>query len=156
MNRIFTRVLPAAALAVLAAVTPSHAQGGPGRGMMRNPVQLLVDSAQSLGLNADQTQQLSAIAQQLETQNRVPADSLARYREQLGGMGMGGMADMTPEQQAAMEHARPFMRQLRDNGRAAMEQAMAILSPEQQEHARAMMPQRGMGRGGPGGPPPQP
>jgi Spy/CpxP family protein refolding chaperone len=159
MNRVFTRVLPAATLAVLAAVAPSHAQGGPGGrgGYMRNPVQVMVDSAQSLGLSAEQTQQLTAIAQQLTEQDRVPLDSLARYRDQMGGMRMGGgMGDMTPEQQAAMEHARPFMQQVRDNNRAAMERAMAILTPQQQERIRAMMPQRGMGRGGPGGAPPQP
>jgi hypothetical protein len=51
-----------------------------------------------------------------------------------------------------MEHARPFMQQLRDNNRQAMERALAVLTPDQQERARAMMPQRR----GPGGPPPQP
>lgn len=156
MNRIFTRVLPAAALAVLAAVSQSHAQRGPGgRGFNRNPVQVLVDSAQALGLSADQTQQITVIAQQLEAQNRAPLDSLQRYRDQMGGMRMGGMDDVTPEQRAAMEHARAFMQQVRDNSRQAMEKAMAILTADQQEHARAMLPQR-RGPGGPGGPPPQP
>jgi hypothetical protein len=179
MDRTFTRTLSAAALALLAAACSSNPQpqaqtptpasptaergpGGPGDGrgfggrggFMRNPVQILVDSANALGLSADQRQQLAAIAQELEAQNRVPMDSLARYREQMGGMRMGGgMGDMTPEQQAAMEHARPFMQQVRQNNQAAMQRALAVLT---QARIRAMMPQRGMGRGGPGGPPPQP
>ena len=153
MNRILTRVLPAAALALLATVQPSHAQQ---RGPMRNAVQVLVDSAQSLGLSAEQTTQLTAIAHELDEQNRVPLDSLQAYRGQMGGMRMmGGMDSMTPEQRAAMEHARPFLQQVRDNSRAAMERAMAVLTPDQQEKARAMMPQR-RGPGGPGGPPPRP
>lgn len=182
MDRTFTRTLSAAALALLATACSSNPQpqaqtpppasptaergpGGPGDGrgfggpggrggFMRNPVQFLVDSASALGLSADQRQQLAAIAQQLQEQNRVPMDSLARYRDQMGGMRMGGgMGDMTPEQQAAMEHARPFMQQIRQNNQAAMQRALAVLTPEQQERIRAMMPQRGMGRGGP---PPQP
>ena len=152
MNRILTRVLPAAALALLAAVQPSQAQQR-GPGFNRNAVQVLVDSAQALGLSAGQTTQLTAIAHELDEQNRVPLDSLQRYRGEMGGMRMmGGMEGMTPEQRAAMEHARPFLQQVRDNSRAAMERAMAVLTPDQQEKARAMMPQRR----GPGGPPPQP
>ena len=155
MNRILTRVLPAAALALLAAVQPSHAQQR-GPGFMRNAVQVLADSAQALGLSAGQATQLTAIAHDLDEQNRVPLDSLQRYRGQMGGMRMMGGEGMTDEQRAAMEHARPFMQQLRDNSRAAMEKAMAVLTPEQQEKARAMMPQR-RGPGGPGGgAPPQP
>ncbi|HEX6748568.1 MAG TPA: hypothetical protein VF092_14820 [Longimicrobium sp.] len=41
-------------------------------------------------------------------------------------------------------------RMLGDN--SFIERAMAVLTPDQQEKARAMMPQRR----GPGGPPPQP
>jgi len=33
---------------------------------------------------------------------------------------------------------------------------MAVLTPDQQARVRAMMPQRRMGDGGRGGPPPQP
>ncbi|HSU17182.1 hypothetical protein [Longimicrobium sp.] len=152
MSRIFTRVLPAAALALLAAVSSGNAQGGPGggRGMMRNPVQVLVDSAQSLGLSADQVSRVTAIAQELQTRNAAPLDSLQAHRGEMGGMMMGG--EMTPEQRAAMERLRPLMQQVRDNNRQAMERAMAVLTADQQEHARAMMPQR-RGPGGPGGPP---
>ena len=186
MQSRYIRVLPAAALAVLAAACASNPQpeqrqpappmaqrgpGGPGddgggmrgrgmgmrggmMGMMRNPVQLLVDSAQSLGLSADQVRQLQAIARQLDDQNRVPLDSLQAHRGEMGGMRGGG--EPTPEQRAAMERLRPYMMQLRDNDRQAIERAMAVLTPDQQARVRAMMPQRRMGDGGRGGPPPQP
>jgi len=152
MNRFFTRALPAAALALLAAVSQGHAQGGPGgRGMMRNPVQVRVDSAQSLGLSADQLARVTAIAQELQTKNAAPLDSLQAHRGEMGGMMMGG--EPTPEQRATMERLRPLMQQMRENSRQAMERAMAVLTPDQQERARAMVPQRRMGGGGPGGPP---
>jgi hypothetical protein len=177
MNRFLTRALGAAAMAVMAAACSSapapqpqaepagpmaqRGPGGPGMGggggrmgMMRNPVQALVDSAQSLGLSADQVRQLSDIARQLDEQNRTPLDSLQAHRGEMGGMRMGGGGgEMTPEQRATMERLRPFMMQVRDNNRQALDRAMAVLTADQQARARAMMPQRGMGRGGPGGPP---
>jgi hypothetical protein len=186
MQSRYIRVLPAAALALAAACAsnpqpeqrqpaPPMAQRGPGgsgygggggmrgggmgmrggmMGMMRNPVQLLVDSAQSLGLSADQVQQLQGIARQLDDQNRAPLDSLQAHRGEMGGMRGGG--EPTPEQRATMERLRPYMTQLRDNDRQAIERAMNVLTPDQQARVRAMMPQRRMGGGGPGGPPPQP
>lgn len=183
MQSRYIRVLPAAALVLAAACAsnpqpeqrqpaPPMAQRGPGdqgggmrgrgmgmrggmMGMLRNPVQLLVDSAQSLGLSADQVRQLQGIAGQLDDQNRVPLDSLQAHRGEMGGMRGGG--EPTPEQRATMERLRPYMMQLRDNDRQAIERAMAVLTPDQQARVRAMMPQRRMGEGGrPGGPPPQP
>jgi hypothetical protein len=153
-------VLALFAAAVIAA--PAAAQregGGPGRGPMfnRNPVAVLVDSAQVLGLGADQVTQLRTIAQELDVQNKTPLDSLQAYRPQ-GGGGMGGPpGEMTPEMRERMEHARPFMQQVRENNRQAMDRAMELLTPEQREHAQAMLPRR-RGPGGPGGPggPPQP
>jgi len=147
----------ATVLALLAATViavPAAAQregGGPGRN--RNPVAVLVDSAQALGLGADQVTQLRAIAQELDTRNKTPLDSLQHYRPPSGG-GMGGPpGEMAPEMRARMEHARPFMQQVRENNRQAMERAMELLTPEQRERAQAMMPRR-RGPGGPDGPPP--
>ena len=151
-------ILPALVAAVVMAV-PAAAQrdgGGPGRPMFnRNPVAVLVDSAQALGLSADQLTQLRAIAQELDATNKTPLDSLQAYRPQGGGGMGGGMGEMTPEQRERMEHARPFMQQVRENNRQAMDRALELLTPEQREHAQAMMPRR-RGPGGPGGPPPQP
>jgi hypothetical protein len=124
----------------------------------RNLVSMLVDSAQALGLNADQVTRLQTIAQELDTQNKTPLDSLQAYRPQGGGGGMGASpAEMTPEMRERMEHMRPFLQQVRENNRQAMDRAMELLTPEQREHAQAMMPRR-RGPGGPDGPPrpPQP
>ena len=148
-----------AALAAAVVAMPAAAQrdgGGPGRGFNRNPISVLVDSAQSLGLSAEVTAQLRTMAGELDTQNKPALDSLQTYRPQGGGGMGGGMGDMTPEMRERMDHMRPFMQQVRDNNRSAMERAMALLTPEQQERAQAMMPRR-RGPGGPGGPggPPQ-
>src|SRR5690349_15388319 len=148
-------VLALLAAAVMAA--PAAAQregGGPGRGprFNRNPVAVLVDSAQVLGLDADQVARLRPIAEELDTQNKTPLDSLQHYRPQGGGMG-GPPGEMTPEMRERMEHARPFMQQVRENNRSAMDRAMEILTPEQRERAQALMPRR-RGPGGPDAPPP--
>jgi hypothetical protein len=154
MKRSSAFLLPLAALLLAGASTPLRAQDRPERPRFsRNPVALLVDSAQMLGLSSDQTTRLRAIAEDLEGRNKAPLDSLERNRPQGGGgmgMGMGG-GEMTPEQRERMEHLRPFMQAVRDNNRQAMDQAMELLTPEQRERVQAMMPRRG-----PGGPPPQP
>jgi hypothetical protein len=144
-----------AAIAAAVVAIPAAAQGGgaPGRPMPnRNPVSLLVDSAQALGLSADVTTQLRSIAQELDTQNKPALDSLEHYRPQGGGPMGGGPGEMTPEMRERIEHSRPFVQQVRDNNRQAMERAMALLTPEQRERAQAMMPRRRPD----GPPPPQP
>jgi len=163
MKRSSAFLLPLAALLLAGASTSLRAQDSdaprPRPPFARNPVAVLVDSAQVLGLSADQTTRLRSMAQELDARNKEPLDSLQRYRPQGGGgmgMGMGG-GEMTPEQRERMEHVRPFMQTLRENNRKAMDEAMELLTPEQREHAQAMLPRwRGPGRGGPGGPPPQP
>jgi hypothetical protein len=153
------------AAALLAASTSVRAQEpGPPRGdrpqrFARNPVAVLVDSAQVLGLSGDQVTRLRSIAQELDTRNRPALDSLERYRPRDGG-GMGGgggmgRGEMTPEMRERMQHVRPFMQQLRESNREATDRAMAVLTPEQRERAQAMMPRMGpgRGRGGPDGPP---
>ena len=166
MKRSSAFLLPLAAVLLAGASTSLRAQDPeaprPARPpFSRNPVALLVDSAQVLGLSSDQTTRLRSMAQELEARNKAPLDSLERYRPQGGGgggmgMGMGG-GEMTPEQRERMEHVRPFMQTLRENNRKAMDEAMELLTPEQRERAQAMLPRgRGPGRGGPGGPPPQP
>jgi hypothetical protein len=166
MKRSSVLLLPLAAVLLAGASTSLRAQdpGAPRPdrpNFARNPVTVLADSAQVLGLSADQTTRLRAIAQELDVRNKVPLDSLERYRPQGGGggggggggMGMGmGRGEMTPEQRERMEHVRPFMQTLRENNRAAVDQAMELLTAEQRERAQAMLP-RGRGPGGPGGPP---
>jgi hypothetical protein len=165
MKRSSAFLLPLAAV-LLAGTSASLRAQDPGaprpdRPMFaRNPVAVLVDSAQVLALSADQTTRLRSMAQELDARNKEPLDSLERYRPQGGGSGMGmgmGRGEMTPEQRERMEHMRPFMQTLRENNRKAMDEAMELLTPEQREQAQAMLPRgRGPGRGGPGGPPPQP
>jgi len=161
MKRRFA-FLTTIAAALLATSLQAQDSGAP-RGdrpqrFARNPVTVLVDSAQVLGLSADQTARLQSIAQELDVRNRPALDSLERYRPRDGGGGMGGgmgRGEMTPEMRERMQHARPFMQQLRANNREAIDQAMEVLTPEQRDHARAMLPpeRMGPGRGGPGGPP---
>ena len=165
---------------------PPPPQGGRPM-MGRNPVAMLLQHGQELSLTPAQTTRLRAIADSLDIRNKPALDSLAKYRPQggpgmgmgmggappqggqppqgpppqgpppQGGMGMGMGREMTPEMRERFEHARPFMQQVRDNNRAAMDSAMQVLTDEQREHAREMMPPPGMGRmGPPQGAPPQP
>ncbi|HEV7590166.1 MAG TPA: hypothetical protein VGO40_18755 [Longimicrobium sp.] len=161
MKRSTALLLPLAT-AVLALTSPSlRAQdSGAPRGdrlqrLTRNPVAMLVDSAQVLRLSGDQAARLRSIAQELDVRDRPAVDSLDLYRPRDGGGGGMGGGEMTPEMRERMQHLRPIIQQLRENHREAMEQAMAVLTPEQRERAQAMLPpeRMGPGRGGPGGPP---
>jgi len=164
MKRSSVFLLPLAAVLLAAGASTSlraqdPAAPRPARANTRNPLTFLLDSAQVLGLSPDQTTRLRAMAEELDVRNKAPLDSLERYRPQSGGgmgMAMGG-GEMTPEQRERMEHMRPFVQALRENNRAAIDQAMELLTPEQREHAQAMFPRRGPGGpgapGAPGGPP---
>ena len=143
MKRLSAFLLPLAAVLLAAGASTSlRAQdpGAPRPNRPRNPVAFLVDSAQALGLSADQTTRLRAIAQELDERNKAPLDSLERYRPQ-GGGGMGmGSGEMTPEQHERMgAHAAPFGQAVRENILAAMVQAMELLTPEQREQALAIL-----------------
>lgn len=68
----------------------------------------------------------------------------------------GGHPQLTAEQRQRMEQiheqARPLMEQVHQNVEAAMEQVHAVLTPEQQQRARAAMERHGgPGHRGPGG-----
>jgi hypothetical protein len=157
MQRRFALATLAAALVALTSTELAARDAAPRPerpAFSRNPVATMVDSAQVLGLSAEQVIRLRAIAGELELRNRPTLDSLAVYRPRDGGGGGMGRGEMTPEMRERMEHARPFMQTLRESNRAAMERAMELLTPEQRERAQAMLPRRGPGgRGGPGGPP---
>ena len=139
---------------------PAGREGPGGRQgrMLRNPVKLLLDSAQVLGLSDDQKQDLALVAEQLDTANAPIVAELARRRPQ-GGGGFGGGGEPTPEQRAAFAELRPLMQQLRSNSDAALASAFAVLTPAQIEKARALLPRRRpggeRGQGGEGGPPPE-
>jgi hypothetical protein len=147
------------ALAAPLAAQQDGAPGGRGPGFgrrMLNPVKILVDSAQTLSLTPQQTQDLALVAEQLDSVNAPVVAELQRRRPQ-GGGGFGG-GQPTPEQRAAFEQLRPLMQQLRSNSDAALASAFAVLTPAQQEKARDLLPRRrqageGRERGGDGAPP---
>lgn len=118
--------------------------GGPmmgGGGM--NPIGMLLEQREEIGLTADQVTRLEAL--QAEWQ-RVADPTMERMREL--------RQELNDDRREMMEAARPMMENLREVTRSTMDQAMELLTDEQRaelrEQRREMRPGPPGGQGGPG------
>ncbi|MDB4951652.1 MAG: hypothetical protein JWM27_4301 [Gemmatimonadetes bacterium] len=124
-----------------------RAQGERGQRGMRSPVAALVEHRADLNLSDDQVSRLQRIDQDLQRRTEPLRQQLQQSR---GQNGQNGDADREAMRQR-MEQSRPLFDQLRKYNDDAMQQAMRVLSSQQRETAKSLMPQRGEGRGGRGG-----
>ena len=176
MKRRFLLValaMVAAPLSAAMAQTPDapalRMRGGPAG----DGIGLLLEQREELALTADQVTRLESIQAEL---SRTNAPLLAQLGDVAGprpggrgGAGRTGPLNERPDS-AQMESMRerraelePVMRELRENTQVAMQEALAVLTPEQREEVRSLIEPRRAGpglRGGPGGPagarPPRP
>lgn len=99
-----------------------------------------------LGLSDEQVAHMNAIAARLQEQNRPLVERLRAAGLPMRPQERTRLREMTPEQRRELrskfEEHRPTLQQLRANTRAAVDEARAILTPEQQERARALMRDR--------------
>jgi hypothetical protein len=136
-----------------------HGQwGGQGRGErgqrgMRSPVQALVEHRADLNLSDDQVGRLQQIDQDLQRRTEPLRQQLEQYRGQFQRGQDGGQQPSEQDRDAMrqrMEQARPLFEQMRKANQDAMQRALSVLTPQQRETAKSLMPQRGE-RGGRGG-----
>ncbi|MQA91749.1 MAG: hypothetical protein GEU90_16265 [Gemmatimonas sp.] len=144
LSPILSRRLQIAAvfsLLILPATLQAQQRPGGSMGAMRtNPVARLLEQRDSLTLSEDQVEGLETIRARLDEQNEP---LLAQLPD---GPPSGG------DRRAAMQQIRPVIEELMTNNRAAIDEAMALLTEDQQGQAREMLP-RPRRPGGPGGAP---
>jgi hypothetical protein len=152
--------------AVLAQAAPHGAQAHPEASAraygQTGLIHALTRMQAELGLTTDQVARLEAIAHGLHERNAPLLAQLRasdawpqreQMRQRMGGMTpeqreqmrqrMGGaQRGMTFGPRAAPAELQPVLRQIRENSRAALEEARAVLTPEQQEQVRSLARQR--------------
>ncbi len=117
-----------------------HTRRGPGQGagMRRgpggpgDPLARLLARGSELGLSQEQTAAITSIQASLRTKNAALQEQLKAI---LGDRPeRGAMRELSAEEREAlrakMEQARPILEQLRENSRAAFEEARAVLTAE--------------------------
>jgi Spy/CpxP family protein refolding chaperone len=119
--------LALATIALMASASVSIAQGppggGPGRGMMRASVAILLENKDSIPLTAEQVTKIEEISKAAQAKNAPIMEKMRAARE--SGAGMEGM--------------RPIMSEARKNDEDAYQAALALLSAEQKPKAEAIV-----------------
>lgn len=137
-------LIPGLAFALVAMALPVAAQRPPqggaqrGGGMMMNPLQALLEQADSLRLEQGQRATLELLRDSLSAANEPH-----RSKMQAARAGGGG--------RESMQELRPVMQQMRANTDAFVARALASLSPEQRTVAERIVA-RTMARRPGGGP----
>mgnify|MGYP000053028929 CR=1 FL=1 len=129
----------ALAPAVVAAQDQPRGPGGAMQRLRRNPVAAILERRADLQLTNEQVAKLEAIRKKLDEQN---APLLAKLDEARGNA-PGGGAPASDEQREAMRQRmaelRPVLQQVRENNRKAIEEASAVLTPEQRQKVRGIL-----------------
>jgi Spy/CpxP family protein refolding chaperone len=156
VHRILLATALLAAPAPVLAQTPAP-QGARAEQQDGRAAGFLLRHRAELGLSDEQVARMNAIAARLQEQNRPLVDRLRAAGLPVRPQQRTHLREMTPEQRrelrAKFEEHRPTLQQLRANTRAAVEEARAVLTPQQQERARTLMRERKgehRGKGRPG------
>ncbi|MEW5917461.1 MAG: Spy/CpxP family protein refolding chaperone [Gemmatimonadota bacterium] len=116
-----------AATALMASASVAIAQGppggGPGRGMMRASVAILLENKDSIPLTAEQVTKIEEISKAAQAKNAPIMEKMRAARE--SGAGMEGM--------------REIMSEARKNDEDAYQAALALLTAEQKPKAEAIV-----------------
>lgn len=134
---------------------------GAGRGESRPAMERLVALRQELQLTDAQVTRLQEIGRRLEERNAPFRAQLAAQREQYKAERRAQMEKLTPEQRRDTlrmlrerggrreipQAMRAPMERMRENLQAAMQEAQAVLTPQQKERARQLMAEARQARG---------
>ena len=148
---------------------PGHARAEHHRGE-RAPFQRLIAARQELQLTDAQVTRLQEIGRRLEERNAPLRAQLTAQRQQYAAQRRAQVERLSPEarrdtltrlrqqgrRREVPEAMRVPMNQMRENTRAAMQEAQSVLTPQQKDRARQLMEQhrrehgsrRGEGRRG--------
>lgn len=121
MNRLVTRLALLAALALsgLAFAGPVCEEGGPGPGHGPRPPEIIAENADKLGIDTATADEIQAIFDDAEAELRALHDAVR---------------DAAPADREAAAEA------LHDQEKAVMEEVLALLSAEQVEALKALLP----------------
>jgi hypothetical protein len=136
------------AVLVLLFGTGGYLEGQAGQGGQRRadpgPVEFLLTLRAELGLTSEQVARLEEIDSRMDRQNQPYVARMSELRRQIRGLGPRDR--MTVEQRelhdSYVAEARPLMRQIHTNNRAAMRQVGDILSPPQKERVGQLLRER--------------
>jgi hypothetical protein len=144
-------IMPALVLALVATPALAEAQGrGAGRGgmggMMQNPVELILNRADSLelGLTAAEVTQLTTIRDELTAQNQPHQEAMQGLMATIQGGG-------GPPDPSVMAQMQEHMAPIQANNDAAVTRVRGILTAEQMVKIDAMLAAGRGGRMGGGG-----
>lgn len=119
---------------------PSPEAEQPGR---HGPVEMLLRNRERLGLDSLQLARLEEIGRRMEERNRPMVTRLLDMRRQLRSEFPVPPEEMTPAQREEfhrrLQDARPLMKEIRENNRAAMREVGELLTQAQKEAVRQMI-----------------
>lgn len=158
MGKMKQAIVALAAVALLSgpAVAQGAGQGGRGQAqaewdgpgsMARNPVAVLLERREALGLTAEQVTKMEAI------QARVERENAPRIEQLRAVMGDRNPRDLTADERLQLRERRqalaPVRDEIRETNRTAMTEVRGMLTAEQQAMMRETMRRRpaGMGQG---------
>ncbi len=122
---------------------------GQARSSEPGPVGTLLDLRETLALSSQQISRLEQIDAEMDEQNRPLVRQLAEIRRQIRAL--GPRSERTDEQRARFEafvdEARPLMRQIEENNRAAMKRVGRVLTKAQKAQVKELIRDRGDRRG---------
>lgn len=138
--------LLAAPAALPAQQHPSPPRGDGAKSAHEGPVEMLLRRSERLGLSEAQVARLEEIGRRMEETNRPLVARLLEMRRGLRADFRHDPDEMDPAERAEyrrrLEAARPLMREIRENNRAAMREVGEVLTPPQKDEVRRMLRDR--------------
>lgn len=118
---------------------PAEAREAVGRG----PVQMLLRHRERLGLTDEQVVRLEALDRRMEERNGPAVARLLEMRRRIRADFPGRPRELEParreEYRRRLEAARPLLREIRENNRAAMREVGEVLTPAQKKQVREIL-----------------
>lgn len=111
----------------------------------RGPVEMLLRQRSELGLSDEQVARLRVVEQRMEEKNAPLIAELVRIRRELHGERQRKEErsdEQRREVRRRMAAARPLMKQIRENNRAAMREVGGILTAPQKARLRELLRER--------------
>jgi|SRR5690606_317169 len=120
-----------------------HREPGAAEHSRSGPVEMLLRDRTRLELSAAQVERLEAIERRMEERNRPLVTRLVQMRRDIHSEFHGRDRELEPaereEYQRRVERAKPLLREIRENNRAAMREVGEVLTSEQKERLREML-----------------
>jgi hypothetical protein len=136
--------VPLLLLLLIGAGAELHGQQQPSAGDDPGPITTLLGLQVELGITDEQAERLREIDGRMDGVNQPLVGRLMEIRGRIHAL--GSHREMTPENRALFEsyvaEARPLMRQINDNNKAAMREVGDVLTREQKDTIARLLKER--------------